>query len=138
MNLRQAVVNSDGEVFNDLAQFVRYVAYYDRFDHGLRVVKERRKLNIARSYTLSSLEYRHDSGRWVEIARSTDGLRDLYRKAEDWAMEHCHGLSDNLLFETAGSLRWSIDPRNPYALIPSDDAYQNVLKQLNLVGGQVA
>lgn len=135
MKLRQAVVNSDGEVFNDLAQFVRYVAYYDRFDHGLRVVKERRKLDIARSYTLSSLQYRHDSGRWVEIARSTDGLRDLYRKAEDWAMEHCHGLNDNLVFETAGSLRWAIDPRNSYALMPSDEAYPRVLEQLNLVGG---
>lgn len=135
MKLRQTVVNSDGEVFSDLASFVRYVAYYDRFDHGLQVVKERRKLDIARSYTLSSLQYRHDSGRWVEIARSTDGLRDLYRKAEDWAMEHCHGLNDNLVFDTAGSLRWAIDPRNPYALMPSDEAYPNVLKQLNLVGG---
>ncbi len=46
MNLRQTVVNSDGEVFTDLASFVRYVAYYDRFDHGLRVVKERRKLDM--------------------------------------------------------------------------------------------
>jgi hypothetical protein len=135
MKLRQTVINSDGEIFTDLASFVRYVAYYDRFDHGLRVVKERRKLDIARSYTLSSLQYRHDSGRWVEIARSTDGLRDLYRKAEDWAMEHCHGLGDNLVWETAGSLRWAIDPRNPYALMPSDDAYPNVLEQLNLVGG---
>jgi hypothetical protein len=132
--MRTAVVNSEGEVFRDLASFIRYVAYYDRFDHGLRVVKERRKLDIARSYTLSSLQYRHDSGRWVDIARSTDGLRDLYRKAEDWAMEHCHGLNDNLVFDTKDTLWWSIDPRNPFCLMPSDEAYSIVTSQLALLG----
>jgi len=135
MKLRQAVVNSDGEVFTDLASFVKYVAYYDRFDHGLQVVKERRKLDIARSYTLSSLQYRHDSGRWVDIARSTEGVRDLYRRAEVWAMEHVHGLNDNLVFDTEDTLRWAIDPRNPFCLMPSDEAYSIVLEQLNLVGG---
>jgi len=135
MKLRQTVVNSDGEVFTDLAQFVRYVAYYDRFDHGLRVVKERRKLDIARSYTLSSLQYRHDSGRWVDIARSTEGVRDLYRRAEVWAMEHVHGLNDNLVFDTEDTLRWSIDPRNPFCFMPSDEAYSIVTSQLALLQG---
>ncbi len=134
MKMRTAVVNSDGEVFTDLAQFVRYVAYYDRFDFGLRVVKERRKLDIARSYTLSSLQYRHDSGRWVDIARSTEGVRDLYRRAEVWAMEHVHGLNDNLVFDTEDTLRWSIDPRNPFCLMPSDEAYSIVTSQLALLG----
>ena len=134
MRMRTTVVNSEGEVFTDLAQFVRYVAYYDRFDFGLRVVKERRKLDIKRSYTLSSLQYRHDSGRWIEIARSTDGLRDLYRKAENWAWEHCHGLNDNLVFETEDLLRWLIDPRNPFCLMPSDEVYSIVMSQLDLLG----